>query len=217
MSGRSEQTPRFAIFGGTFDPPHIAHVSLLQQVQKNFSFHRIFVIPSKYPPGKSPSADYETRFEWAQKVFKAPWAEVLPLERGSSQTLFGIDLVAHLQSVNPSAQFSWILGEDQWDSLQYWKRIDEYAFDLQWVVVGRGGSQMKPRGILSRRLNQSSCAYYWLTHEEVDSELDKVASSDLRSAADRQNQSELREDWIPPEIREEVKVYYKNKQTKGGK
>jgi nicotinate-nucleotide adenylyltransferase len=217
MSGQKENKARLAIFGGTFDPPHIAHVKLVSQVQKSFGFSKIFIIPSKYPPGKTPVADFETRVTWTQKVFQAPWAEVLPIERVSSQTIFGFDLYSHLQSENPESRMAWILGEDQWESLSYWKRIDEYAQDLTWVVLPRTHKHADERaaGLLSRRLNHSTCAHYWVRLAPDDSEMDKVSSTDLRNASDTEQVPA--DDWIPEEIREEVKDYYKMKHSKGGK
>jgi nicotinic acid mononucleotide adenylyltransferase len=126
---------------------------------------------------------------------------------------------------------AWILGEDQWESLNYWKRIDEYGQELTWIVLPRkqGGADSGPEehqaGLLSRRLNQSTCAYYWVHLTPDESEMDKVSSTDLRKASDTDCSAHLEqgdeeqptEDWIPREIREEVKDYYKMKKTKGGK
>jgi len=192
-----------AIFGGTFDPPHIAHVELLAQVQKTYGFSKIFVVPSKFPPGKTPSAEFEKRFDWAQIAFSKPGVEVLDLEKSAEQTVFGFDIYAALQAENPEIQFFWILGEDQWESLRYWKRINDYGHELTWLVLPRASENKPSTGILSRRLLGSSCPYYWANVKSMP----EVSSTELRDELG----IEAHAAWIPEPIREDVKEYYQQK------
>ena len=41
------------IFGGTFNPPHIGHLIVAENVRDQFHFDKIFFIPSSLPPHKN--------------------------------------------------------------------------------------------------------------------------------------------------------------------
>jgi nicotinate-nucleotide adenylyltransferase len=54
--------PRFGILGGTFDPPHIAHLVVGQEVLARLPLDRVYFMPAGQPPHKrghaiSPAAD----------------------------------------------------------------------------------------------------------------------------------------------------------------
>lgn len=210
---------RIAIFGGSFDPPHTAHIELLTRIQKNQAqnlqaFHKIIVVPSKFPPGKTPVAPYKDRLRWAQKVFVGPGLEVSSFEEASSQTLFGIDIVSHFKSQYPAAEIFWILGEDQWDSLAYWRQIELYAADVHWLVMPRVSSASRISGLLSRRLLGSSSSYHWAATDEIL----PVSSSEIRERIKKAHESATSENiaGIPASIEDEVKSFYASMEARGG-
>jgi nicotinate-nucleotide adenylyltransferase len=43
---------RVAIFGGTFDPPHIGHFILAEQIINRFELDKIIFMPAGRPPHK---------------------------------------------------------------------------------------------------------------------------------------------------------------------
>lgn len=61
--GTATQTrPRYGILGGTFDPPHLAHLVVAQEVYTRLALDRVYFIPAGQPPHKrgraiSPAAD----------------------------------------------------------------------------------------------------------------------------------------------------------------
>lgn len=45
--------PRYGILGGTFDPPHIGHLTLAQEAYARLALDRVWFIPAGSPPHKS--------------------------------------------------------------------------------------------------------------------------------------------------------------------
>ena len=43
---------RVAIFGGTFDPPHLGHLILVEQIKNDFEMDKIIFMPAGRPPHK---------------------------------------------------------------------------------------------------------------------------------------------------------------------
>ncbi len=55
-----------AIFGGTFDPIHRAHLIVAREAADAFSLDRVLFIPAANPPLKDVGAGYEDRFKMVE-------------------------------------------------------------------------------------------------------------------------------------------------------
>jgi len=201
---------RLAIFGGSFDPPHLAHQHCLNEIAQQYQFDHIYVIPSKFPPGKSPVADYATRLQWARKCFFQHNIEVLDFEGPQNQTVFAADIVKNIAGEFPNAEITWILGQDQWKQLSYWKDIDSYAMDVHWLVMPRSEESVDDSGVLSRRLLGSTCSYHWAKVSRYPA----LSSSEVRDHC-RKNQKDSVKAVVPPEILSEVITYYQTAKQGG--
>ena len=199
---------RIGIFGGSFDPPHVAHSQLVTITKNQFNLDRIYVVPSKFPPGKEPGATFEKRLEWTAEVFgQNPDLVISDLEGKSQTTVFGREIFNQLSLLEPSAQFFWILGEDQLQRLSFWKEIDSYAAKLIWLVTPRSSGHY-PSGLSSKRLGQSTCSYYWTKMAPML----EVASHTIRESLIAEGEKSPQIQWIPEMIRKDVLETYSKKQ-----
>lgn len=62
--------PRYGVLGGTFDPPHLAHLVVAQEALVRLDLDRIYFVPTGQPPHKigrpiSPAADRRAMVELA--------------------------------------------------------------------------------------------------------------------------------------------------------
>jgi nicotinate-nucleotide adenylyltransferase len=57
---------RTAIFGGTFDPIHSAHLVVAHEAAEAFALDRVLFIPAANPPHKAAGAPYEDRFRMVE-------------------------------------------------------------------------------------------------------------------------------------------------------
>jgi nicotinate-nucleotide adenylyltransferase len=55
-----------AIFGGTFDPIHRAHLVVAREAADTFSLDRVLFIPAANPPHKEAGASYEDRYKMVE-------------------------------------------------------------------------------------------------------------------------------------------------------
>lgn len=194
---------RIAIFGGTFDPPHTAHFDLLKGIQSRYQFDHIIVVPSHYPPGKSAFTPFQKRLDWTKSVFNSlKFCLVSDIEHKTNETIFGIDIFRILSLQFPQAEWTWILGEDQWQQINYWRNIEQYAFKLNWLVIPRSTSQSKMIW-KSHRFKSSSAAY-----RTASTALMSISSSEIRALI-ASNQQEMALKWIPESIRNDVLKTYK--------
>ena len=185
----------------------------MERLQKTFLFDKIIIVPSKFPPGKSASTDYEKRLEWCRSIYNKKYFEVSSFEKNASQTIFARDIVSHFAAQHAGATFHWILGQDQWNQLSYWHLVDSYAPSVRWVVMTREREGRHPKGLLSRRLNQSTCAYEWAAIKPMPG----VSSSKIRQALSEGLQKTHVVSWIPPQIRRDVVEHYQPNNRKSKK
>lgn len=115
---------RIGVFGGAFDPPHNAHVSLVQAALSQLSLDELIVCPTGQAWHKtrslSPAAD---RLAMAQLAFAdCQNVTIDPRELRRSGPTYTIDTLTELQAERPQAQLVLILGGDQAAALQTWHR-----------------------------------------------------------------------------------------------
>src|SRR5580692_8339546 len=103
---------RIAIFGGTFDPIHSAHLVVAREAAETFSLDRVLFIPAANPPLKEAGASYEDRYQMVELAcageprFKASRLEE---PRGSAKS-YSIDTIERVKTENGEVFF--VIGAD---------------------------------------------------------------------------------------------------------
>jgi nicotinate-nucleotide adenylyltransferase len=133
------------IFGGSFNPPHVAHQLVGLYVLETLLDEVWFVPTFAHPFGK-PLVAYEHRVAMCE-LAAAPLGARARVSRAeqelatrpdfvASRTL---DLVAHLEAQHPDARLRRVVGADILGETDKWHRWDELTRRAPLVVVGRGG------------------------------------------------------------------------------
>jgi nicotinate-nucleotide adenylyltransferase len=139
---------RIALFGGTFDPPHLGHLEMALSAREHCALDRVILIPCRQSPHKSTqtSAAGEDRLAMLQRCFRdLPWAEVSPVELNRPDPSFSWQTVDSFAHTHPKAQLFWILGQDQWQLIDTWARPDDLRRQLTFIVFSRDGSPGQPK------------------------------------------------------------------------
>ncbi|RCW65298.1 nicotinate-nucleotide adenylyltransferase [Saliterribacillus persicus] len=132
---------KVGILGGTFDPPHIGHLLMAEEVYQALELDEIWFIPSNVPPHKSNAkTSVDNRVEMLEiaiannRHFKI---ETIETERsGKSYTL---DTIVALKERYKDYSFYFIIGADMVEYLPNWYHIDELVNLLTFVGVKRPG------------------------------------------------------------------------------
>ena len=120
---------RTAIYGGSFDPIHNAHLHLIQSVQKVMKFDRLFLIPAGIPPHKSAgklagAGDRVEMCNLALSELSMP-AHVLDIEVRREGKSYTAETLRMLSERYPDDTFTLIMGEDMFRTLDSWWHSDE--------------------------------------------------------------------------------------------
>lgn len=118
---------KIGVYGGTFNPPHLGHVTAARAVFELLKLDKLLLIPAGLPPHKdlpagSPTA--EQRLEMtrlaADQIGLGDRVEVLDLELRRAGRSFTSDTLAQLKERYPEDQLWLLMGTDMFLTLQTW-------------------------------------------------------------------------------------------------
>ncbi len=131
------------LFGGSFNPPHIAHCIVAETVRDQFGFEEIWWVPSHHPPHKTDEelASAEHRLAMTQRaVADHPAFRVCDIEIRREGVSYTVDTLRTLQDEYPDVSFWLIIGSDSLRSFGSWHRPDEIIERVPIVVYKRPGA-----------------------------------------------------------------------------
>lgn len=132
---------RAGLFGGTFNPIHKGHLMVAERVLQRFSLDRLYIIPCRVPPHKTPVylAPAEQRARMIQLALPADDRYRLSdveIQRGGPS--YTIDTVNHFRTRGlPGATLFLTVGMDAFLEIHTWKRRRRLLETIQPVVVTR--------------------------------------------------------------------------------
>ena len=130
-----------AVFGGSFDPPHIGHALVVAWLLWTRQAERVIVVPvGDHPFGKALSP-HASRLRWA-RALAAPHGDrvqVSSIEAGLPQPNYTIVTLDALASADRASTFRLVVGADILPELPRWHRGEELVRRYAPIVVGRTG------------------------------------------------------------------------------
>lgn len=135
---------RIGILGGTFDPPHLGHLIIAEEVRLALKLGEIWFIPSYTPPhkdkAKTAAKHRMNMLKLAIKNNSSFQMNTIEVERlGKSYTF---DTMEALNNDFPENEFYFIIGADMVEYLPNWNRVDELINLVNFVGVGRPGYKL---------------------------------------------------------------------------
>ena len=118
---------RIGMFGGAFDPPHAAHVALVQAAVAELQLDQMLVVPTGQAWHKArPLSPAHHRLAMAQLAFASlPRVVVDPREVRRAGPSYTVDTLRELKLQWPDAELFLVLGEDQARALPGWHEWQE--------------------------------------------------------------------------------------------
>lgn len=139
---------RILLYGGTFDPPHIAHVRVPHDAMMSLEFDRVLYVPANVTPLKEEtSTPVNHRLAMLQLALNdCEWAEIsnIEIERGGPS--YTIDTIESLQ--NEGDEIRLLIGADQWVQFEQWKRWEDILRLANPAIMPRNGFEVDNERLL---------------------------------------------------------------------
>ena len=175
---------KIAIYGGTFDPVHHAHLILARDALETLALDEVIFVPAAVSPLKktAPRASGEVRLAMLRAAIKGePEFEVDECELLRPPPSYTIDTGEEIRRRECDAALYCLIGEDNIEQLPRWHRFTELEKMVRFIVLDRSGKQPTHS--------------YQLIHRRID-----ISATDIRRRV-AQNES-IR--YLVPESVEEI-------------
>ena len=172
---------RMGVFGGTFDPVHVGHLTMAEQCREQAGLDQVRFVPAARPPHKLDRivSSFGDRIEMLRLAVAGHPAFVIDdLEGERHGPSFTVDTLETLASRHPGTTFELILGGDCLEDLPGWRepaRIVELAGLL--IVRRPGYASVMPDQLRSSLRLPAEAP---LRCREIDSPLVDISSHELR-------------------------------------
>lgn len=131
------------LFGGTFDPIHLGHITVAAHACESLGADKLIVIPAKRSPLKSffPIASAQDRMHMITlAVSEKPMFQVDGFELDKPAPSYTVDTIRYFKSrFGAQVEIYWLIGADGVDDLQYWHKITDLLDECALCTMYRAG------------------------------------------------------------------------------
>lgn len=119
---------KIGLFGGTFDPIHIGHMILMENVINNLDLDKIYVLPNSNPPHKleNKKTALNLRLKMLNETIKDnPKLEINDYDYRDNEIHYTFNTINYFKKSYPNDEFFFIMGEDSFLDIEKWKNYKE--------------------------------------------------------------------------------------------
>ncbi len=173
-----------ALFGGSFDPPHIGHKAIVEALKELSYIDKIIIMPTFLNPFKSSfSAPAELRFQWLEEIFKDfKNLEIERYEVNKGRAVTTIESVEYL--LTKYQKIYLVIGADNLASLELWNNYQVLKEKVTFLVASRDNIIID-KHFIQLKVNEN------------------ISSTELRKRIDITK--------LPQECVDQIKEFYKEK------
>ena len=134
---------RIGLFGGSFDPVHLAHLALAQCAVDQLELDRLLWVPAGHPWQKPGVTEAAHRLAMVQLMVEgAPAFAVDERELKREGASYTVDTAEELRAANPGAELFLIIGQDQYARLPTWHRWQDLVRQVTLAVAARAEEEV---------------------------------------------------------------------------
>ena len=137
MFNKKIRRPKIGLFGGLFDPPHIAHCIIAQWVMEEFNLNKIIFVPAAHPPHKLKYSLYNSRYKMTALSIKNNKRFLISdIEKKIPGKTYTIEVIQKLKK-RIKGELYLIIGSDQLREIETWKNPDQLFSECKTIVIPR--------------------------------------------------------------------------------
>ena len=173
---------RIGLFGGTFNPPHKAHLRLAEKALEGARLDRVLIMPAFVPPHKEAKEllSGADRLELCRRTFCGEKFEISDLELRRKGKSYTVETLEELKKLYPGDEFFLIIGSDMLLSFDRWYRFEEILKMAKLCVMTR------ERAVSRKMLSEYCKNTLKLSQEDfiiLDCDAFELSSTEVRQKA----------------------------------
>ena len=133
------------ILGGTFNPPHLAHMVCASEARAQLSLDRVLLVPTGVPPHKpmddEPGAEHRLAMCRLAIGEHREWLAVSRIEIDRDGPSFTVDTLREIHATHPGDELTFIVGGDMAWSLPSWQEPEAILELASVAVAERAGAR----------------------------------------------------------------------------
>lgn len=132
---------RIALFGGSFDPPHVGHQMACLYVLLTHDVDEVWMVPCYRHPFDKRTVPFAHRVELCKLAAQdlGPRVRVCTIEEELGDKSYTLVTVQALKARHPEHTFSVVIGADLIKERERWHRFADLAQLAPFVIIGRAG------------------------------------------------------------------------------
>ncbi|MDX8388803.1 MAG: nicotinate (nicotinamide) nucleotide adenylyltransferase [Ghiorsea sp.] len=191
MAARAENKQmmpkHIALFGGSFDPPHLGHLALAEAALIQLDIDELWLIPVGIPVHRALSgkASSVQRIKWLAQMFEHDKrVKIIDWEINQDKPTPALDTLSHFKGLFTSITPTWLMGMDSFLDMPNWVGYPQHQNLCNLAVFQRKGHE---KSIITDGWNLINAQAYsqkrpvkpgHIVHIEVD--LPDISSTDIR-------------------------------------
>ena len=189
------------LFGGTFDPPHLAHLALSRAALSSLQLDRLLWLLTPKPPHKRGRiiTPLKHRLAMVQIAIKGEPFELSRLDIDRPAPHYALDTVRLLKEQNFSADILYLMGSDSLNDLPGWHKPSELVSALYAIGVMLRPGEIPELATLEEKLPGLSTKVRFVNAPEL-----AISSSDVRQRVQR---GENIDHLVPPGIADYIREH----------
>jgi nicotinate-nucleotide adenylyltransferase len=132
---------KIAIFGGSFDPVHKAHIQISKLVLEIFNLQTLIFVVAYAPPHKNKQyADVKDRIEMLKLATRnLEHVEISLYEAEKQSVVYSYQTLDYFQKIYPLNEIFMVIGSDSLVDLPTWQNIYYLTSKYKFIVIRRPG------------------------------------------------------------------------------
>ena len=133
---------KIAVFSGSFDPPHIGHITIAHCILQEQLADEVWFTPTPHNPLKEAQllSSTQARMEMAElAIAPFPQIKLCDIETKLPQPSYTINTLRTLRQLYPQHQFILVIGADNWKNFHLWCEAQNLIAEFRILVYPRKG------------------------------------------------------------------------------
>ena len=154
---------KYAFFGGSFNPPTIAHKTLAIKAAEKLNLDKVFFVPVGDGYKKDGLIDEKHRFKMLQLICNSnEKLDVCDIEINKNYNFKAIDVFKLIDDIYKEDEKYFIMGADNFVNILNWKNATELVSNYKFILLNRNEINLKETIKENETLNKNRLNFYYM-------------------------------------------------------